>query len=94
MKFYYDFALISNGIFPLTLPSKPPRSISRHAFSSSKIGSTSSLRACPMASCELQTGSLRSTAKQMGISAPYLSDIVNGRRHISDAVVKKLAKLK
>ena len=35
-------------------------------------------------------GSLRSKARRMGISVPYLCDIVHGRRGVSDAVLEKL----
>ncbi len=38
-------------------------------------------------------GSLRSMAKDMGISAPYLSDILNGNRGVSDAFMEKLGAL-
>ncbi len=38
--------------------------------------------------------SLRGLARRMSISAPYLSDIANGRRKVSDEIIQKLGKLK
>lgn len=38
--------------------------------------------------------SLRAAAKGMDISVAYLSDIVNGRRHVTDSVVTKIGMLK
>ena len=38
--------------------------------------------------------SLRSAAKQLGISAPYLSDIELGRRNISISFYRRLKKTK
>lgn len=38
--------------------------------------------------------SLRTMAKTLGISAPYLSDVELGRRNISSSLLEKLRKLK
>jgi len=35
-------------------------------------------------------GSLREKAKRMGISVPYLADIVNGNRSISSNILEKI----
>ena len=40
-----------------------------------------------------QPCSLRESARKMDFSVAYLSDIVNGRRKVSDAVVEALKKL-
>jgi len=44
--------------------------------------------------CGQSKSSLRQMARDMGISAAYLSDIRRGNRKVSDAIVGKLGKLK
>ena len=38
----------------------------------------------------VEAGSQRNAAKRLAISEQYLSDMLHGRRHISDAVLGKL----
>jgi transcriptional regulator with XRE-family HTH domain len=52
------------------------------------------LRKAIVAVLGAERGSANAIARRVGISAAYLSDIRNGRRKISDAILAKLAKLK
>jgi len=38
--------------------------------------------------------SLRETAKSMGFTVAYVSDIIHGRRKVSDAVIEAIRRLK
>lgn len=52
------------------------------------------LTECVNAFCAQSKSSLRQMARDLGISAPYLSDIRHGRRRVSDEVVARLGRLK
>lgn len=68
--------------------------ISEAQYKSQIASLNDELRESVKAFCLAHPDSLRSLARQAGFSVAYLSDIIRGRRNVSDAVVKKLAKLK
>lgn len=52
------------------------------------------LSGCVKSFCDQQHAGLRDMARRMEISAPYLSDILNGRRKVSDNVIERLGRLR
>ena len=52
------------------------------------------LRAAVKNFCAVYPGSLRDLARETKFSVAYLSDIVRGRRNVSDEIVKRFGKIR